>query len=80
MKNPFCVYWPRGQLLSHQKKRNTELFLGSLELLFFIFPAEIAEIAEMGFAQPCGMMILTLLAWLPYPNLQARCSLSSPPL
>ena len=39
-----------------------------------------AEMAEMGYAQPCGMTILTLLARLPYPNLQARCSLSSPPL
>ena len=26
-----------------------------------------AEMAEMGYAQPCGMTILTLLAWFPTP-------------
>ena len=30
-----------------------------------------AEIAERGYAQPCGMMILTLACSAPHPNLQA---------
>ena len=33
------------------------VFFGPAEFFDFFSPAEMAEMAEMGFAQPCGMII-----------------------